>query len=134
MNDSKNKLKETMERWYQTHSRRHTLPRIDVHQHAVVREPLSKGPQVSVGDSSDMESPSVPEVALFASHDSFGVVDLGATKTVIGSDNLPTLIQSLHPEIRKNLQRCKCQVTFRFGIMVPSKVNMHLWYPFRISG
>ena len=36
-------------------------------------------------------------------------------KTVIGSDNLPSLIQGLIPEVRKKLERCKCQVTFRFG-------------------
>ena len=58
---------------------------------------------------------SVQELTLFASHDSYGVVDLGATKTVIGSDNIPSLLQSIHPEVRKKLQRCKCQVTFRFG-------------------
>ena len=56
-----------------------------------------------------------PRVDTFASHDSYGVVDLGATKTVIGSDNVSSLIQGLHPEVQKKLQRCKCQVTFRFG-------------------
>eukprot|EP00435_Cladocopium_sp_Y103_P018806 s1370_g4.t1 len=59
--------------------------------------------------------PSTEEPALFATHGSLGVVDLGATKTVIGSDLVADLIQSLHPNIRKKLSRCPCNVTFRFG-------------------
>ena len=53
--------------------------------------------------------------ALFATHGSLGVVDLGATKTVIGSELVVDLIQSLHPSIRSQLSRCPCHVTFRFG-------------------
>ena len=53
--------------------------------------------------------------AMFATHSSLGVVDLGATKTVIGSDLVAELISSLHPSIRKKLQRCPCHITFRFG-------------------
>ena len=52
---------------------------------------------------------------MFATHSSLGVVDLGATKTVIGSNLVADLINNLHPNIRKNLQRCPCHVTFRFG-------------------
>ena len=37
----------------------------------------------------------------FATHGSFGVVDLGATKTVIGSHKVEELIESLNPEVRK---------------------------------
>ena len=55
------------------------------------------------------------DVACFASHGSFGVVDLGATKTVIGSELLQDLIESLKPEIRDRLSRCPCSITFRFG-------------------
>ena len=53
--------------------------------------------------------------AMFATHSSLGVVDLGATKTVIRSDLVAELISSLHPSIRKKLQRCPCHITFRFG-------------------
>ena len=52
---------------------------------------------------------------MFATHSSLGVVDLGATKTVIGSNLVADLINNLHPNIRKNLQQCPCHVTFRFG-------------------
>ena len=59
--------------------------------------------------------PVAEEPALFARHGSLGVVDLGATKTVIGSDLVADLINNLHPNIRKKLSRCPCNVTFRFG-------------------
>ena len=60
-------------------------------------------------------SPPTTEVTCFATHGSFGVVDLGATKTVIGSSLVPDLINSLSPEVRKSLSRCSCSITFRFG-------------------
>ena len=55
------------------------------------------------------------EPALFATHSTFGVLDLGASKTVIGADNIRELIEGLDPIIQKGLSRCQCDVTFRFG-------------------
>ena len=54
-------------------------------------------------------------VVMFASHGSFGVVDLGASKTVIGSNHLPELMNSLDSHTRDQLQRCPCKMQFRFG-------------------
>jgi hypothetical protein len=51
----------------------------------------------------------------FATHTSFGILDLGASKTVIGSECLPDLIRNLDASIRKQLTHCPCHVTFRFG-------------------
>ena len=51
----------------------------------------------------------------FATHTTFGVLDLGASKTVIGSDHVKSLICSLDQPLRERLTRCKCQITFRFG-------------------
>lgn len=51
----------------------------------------------------------------FASHGSYGVVDLGASKTVIGSSQVGDLMQSLPEEIRKGLSRTSCKMQFRFG-------------------
>ena len=48
-------------------------------------------------------------------HDAYGVLDLGASKTVIGSEHVKCLIQSLDEETRARLSRCPCQVTFKFG-------------------
>lgn len=53
--------------------------------------------------------------ALFATHGSLGVVDLGAAKTAIGSNHVAELITSLHPKISNQLSRCLCQVTFHLG-------------------
>ncbi len=44
-----------------------------------------------------------------------GILDTGATKTVIGSDLVKDLLNSLDPVVRKKVSRCPCQVTFRFG-------------------
>ena len=51
----------------------------------------------------------------FATHDAYGVLDLGASKTVIGSEHVKGLIQSLDEETRSQLSRCPCEVTFKFG-------------------
>ena len=52
---------------------------------------------------------------MFATHDSMGILDSGATKSVVGSDFVGEILASLRPEIRKNVKRCQCKVTFRFG-------------------
>ena len=44
-----------------------------------------------------------------------GIVDSGATKTVIGSAHVSRFLESLNPEHRSSLGRCPCQVIFRFG-------------------
>ena len=51
----------------------------------------------------------------FATHSSFGVLDLGASKSVIGSESVAGLIAGLNAEVRGKLSRCPCHVTFRFG-------------------
>ena len=53
--------------------------------------------------------------ACFASHGSYGIVDLGATKTVIGSELVPDLLKHLQPEVLRQVKRCPCTVTLRFG-------------------
>ena len=55
------------------------------------------------------------ESILFATHGSFGILDSGATKSVIGTSALRDLLKQLKPEVRDQLRRCPCQVTFRFG-------------------
>ena len=82
------------------------------------------------------ESPPDSHEALFASYGSYGVADLGASKTVIGSELVGSLIQNLHPGVRKKLYRCPCNVQFRFGnqatlasreaLVVPLNSQLHL--------
>ena len=52
---------------------------------------------------------------LFATHGTWGVLDLGASKTVIGSNHVAELIDGLNDEVKKQVTRVKCQVTFKFG-------------------
>ena len=82
-----------------------------------------------------INSPDLSET-MFASHGSYGVADLGASKTVIGSDLVGSLIRNLHPTIRQKLYRCACNVQFRFGnqatlgskeaLVVPLSDQLHL--------
>ena len=51
----------------------------------------------------------------FATHDACGVLDLGASKTVVGSEHVGTLIRSLEDSVRSQVSRCACRITFRFG-------------------
>ena len=51
----------------------------------------------------------------FATYGSMGVLDLGASKTVIGSDHVAEMLDGLSPQVRDKVTRCACQVTFRFG-------------------
>ena len=55
------------------------------------------------------------QVIYFATHGTHGIVDLGASKTVIGSNLVSEFLQSLNPEHRERVQRCPCQIVFRFG-------------------
>ena len=61
-----------------------------------------------------------PELSLVltataCSHGTFGVLDSGATKTVIGSQHVAELIAGFDPIIQQQLKRTKCNITFRFG-------------------
>ena len=51
----------------------------------------------------------------FASVGTVGVVDLGASQTVIGSNQVPDLLAKLEPTIRKQVHRTSCNLVFRFG-------------------
>ena len=52
---------------------------------------------------------------LFATHGTHGIVDLGASKTVIGSNLVADFLKSLNSEIKEKVNRCSCQIVFRFG-------------------
>lgn len=62
----------------------------------------------------DVRTGSVAE-AFFASQGTWGVLDSGATKTVIGSQLVKDLIAGLSKSIQEKLSRCACRITFRFG-------------------
>lgn len=51
----------------------------------------------------------------FASEGSVGVVDLGASQTVIGSQQVPDMLANLPNHIRKQVKKTACNLVFRFG-------------------
>ena len=51
----------------------------------------------------------------FASSGTHGIVDLGASQTVIGSHQVTELLQGLPEQIRKQAHRAPCHLVFRFG-------------------
>ena len=51
----------------------------------------------------------------FASTGTVGVVDLGASQTVIGSDQVSDLLSKLPKAIRQQVKRTHCNLVFRFG-------------------
>lgn len=51
----------------------------------------------------------------FASSGTSGVVDLGASQTVIGSKQVVELLEGLPSNIRQRVRRDACQLVFRFG-------------------
>ena len=108
----KEQLSKTLSRWQQS-SQPMTVPARNDEAIQVIRDRLRRA--IHAHADAKMPKASECEIACFATHGSFGVVDLGATKTVIGSQKVSELINSLHPEVRKNISRCPCQVSFRFG-------------------
>ncbi len=52
---------------------------------------------------------------LFASSGSIGVVDLGASQTVIGSNQVNELLANLPSSVRSQIRRITCNLIFRFG-------------------
>ena len=51
----------------------------------------------------------------FATAGTVGIVDLGASQTVIGDAQVKELIQNLPEKIQNQIQRTTCNLTFRFG-------------------
>ena len=74
----------------------------------------------SIRNPVQLNSPETPSITVedpicFATHGTCGVLDLGASKTVIGSELVPELVKGLQECIPGQVQRCPCRITFRFG-------------------
>ena len=65
--------------------------------------------------ASEISPSSCTAEAMFSTHDTWGIIDTGATKTVIGSTHVADLLKSLDPSVKDQVKRCKCDVVFRFG-------------------
>lgn len=62
--------------------------------------------------NSIMEWSAEEALTYFASSGTIGVVDLGASQTIIGSHQV---IEFLQREIRERMTKTKCHIIFRFG-------------------
>ena len=114
---SHSKLSDSLERWNSRNGRLSapSLPRTEKIP-LCLGNPLNSEAGLTVRpDPPKLDSPTDVAVTCFATHGSLGVVDLGATKTVIGSDNVQGLLDNLDPQIKKIIYRCPCKITFRFG-------------------
>ena len=83
-----------------------------------VRTSLPESAFASTAQSPEAKSMHDAEASAFSSfstRDALGIVDTGATKTVIGGGFVANLLAALKPEVRKQVQRCRCSVVFRFG-------------------
>ena len=107
LNSAKSKLRSTLHHWNQNHGNDCRAVRNEDEIYDA-RHRLRR----RLAGSSDREKCELPEPepTCFASHGSFGIVDLGATKTVIGSKLVPELLNSLDPNIRSQVTRCPCVV------------------------
>ena len=74
------------------------------------------------------------EAVYFSTHGTCGILDTGATKSVIGSKLLPSLLESLPDQIREQLHRTTCAITFRFGNQGTLDSQQALVIPFKSIG
>ena len=66
-------------------------------------------------DKVKLEETQSTEDICFASSGTTGVVDLGASQTVVGSQQIPELLERLPLQIRNQVKRTNCNLVFRFG-------------------
>lgn len=94
------------------HQANSAMPRTD-------DQDFAKHQTLRQADQRPPRSPSVraeiTAVANFATTGACGILDTGATKSVIGSNLLSSFLNSLNAEIRDRLSRTACNITFRFG-------------------
>ena len=101
------------------------LRRILCYQHGV--DP--KAPLAKVQDLMQPKpEPEMEALTTVASHGSFGVVDLGASQTVIGQDQLQDLLRLLPESYRQQVKSGPCNTVFRSGnnSTVPSTRAVYL--------
>ena len=101
------------------------------HRKPDVRNPLS---HKTVVVACKPEPTLSEETVHFASHGTHGIVDLGASMSVIGERQFQELCQVLPLSIKKTMQEASCSVSFRFGndstrgrspsSLLPSRIEM----------
>ena len=81
------------------------------------------------GASPDTATEVPPSEILFSTHDTWGILDTGATKTVMGSEHIKEFLEGLDPKIKNHVKRCSCEVLFRFGNQGTLKSSQALVLP-----
>ena len=90
-------------------------------KHSLIRQnsrdsPLTSKTEMPASvDSSGHQSMPGEQEALFVHHGPCGIVDLGASQTVIGSSQVQQLLQELPTNIQKQIRKIECNTIFRFG-------------------
>ena len=80
-----------------------------------VKDRLSPQPRTASEPHESQIQPGSSECAMFVSHGPFGIVDLGASQTVIGEQQVSELLHHLPQEIRSQVRNVPCRTVFRFG-------------------
>ena len=103
-------------------------------QNLVPRVPRSK-PEVPAVSRSEQAAKSDCDVgvALFCSEKTSGVVDLGASQTVIGDSQIKSLLQNLPDNVKNQVRREKINLTFRFGNHATLRSKWALHFPLQGS-
>ena len=100
-----------------------------------VHEPRNEDAPIPTGkDRSVICECCETEAVFFTSQGTNGILDTGATKSVVGSNLLASLIESLDPKVRKHVFRTQCNITFRFGNQGTLDSNQALVIPLQSIG
>ena len=70
------------------------------------------------------------DVACFASSGTVGIVDLGASRTVVGSQQVKEILNGVPEHIRSRIRRTSCNLVFRFGNHQTLSSQHALLFPF----
>ena len=111
----KDNLHASLQAWKIVHAHSNTTARNEPMSAQMRARLAARAKQKVPTTSSDQCTGAEPDSVCFASHGCMGIVDLGATKTVIGSNLVKGLLDNLDPAIRSQVFRCPCVITFRFG-------------------
>ena len=100
-----------------------------------VHEPRNEDAPIPTGKDRSVSSECYEtEAVFFTSQGTNGILDTGAAKSVVGSNLLASLIESLDPKVRKHVFRTQCDITFRFGNQGTLDSNQALVIPLQSIG
>ena len=90
----------------------------DAARRSLAGKKAGKRPGGAVESSSRMscqQGPGLEESILVTTAGAEGVLDTGASRTVVGSDRVHQLLQGLPADCRREVRKVKSDITFRFG-------------------